>query len=92
MAAIITIKIKSNLEKLASEINVYDEFDSKYITYEKLIYKKIRCNLIHEADLPNLVFSKKTEIGNYNANAKLPITIIDMLNDMALNYYLTNEM
>lgn len=91
MAAIITIKIKSNLEKLVFEINVYDEFDSKYITYEKLIYKKIRCNLIHEANLPNIVFSKETEIGNYNAKTKLPITIIDMLNEMALNYCLKNQ-
>ncbi|MBB5178571.1 hypothetical protein QQG09_04180 [Melissococcus plutonius] len=70
----------------ASLIMIYDEFSNKHISYEEMIYKKIRCSLIHEADIPNIIFSKETEIGNYNKNTKLPISIIDMLNKMASDY------
>lgn len=70
----------------ASSIKILDEEKNEYITYENMIYKYVRCNLIHEAELPNITFSKEVELGNYNADTKLPITMIDMLNQITLNY------
>ena len=70
----------------ASTIMIFVEEENKYITYEEMIYKYVRCNLIHEAELPSIKFSKEVVIADYNADTKLPITMIDMLNQITLNY------
>ena len=70
----------------ASTIMIFVEEKNKHITYEEMIYKYVRCNLIHEAELPSIKFSKEVVIADYNADTKLPITMIDMLNQITLNY------
>ena len=73
----------------ASTIMIFVEEENKHIThitYEEMIYKYVRCHLIHEAELPSIKFSKEVVIADYNADTKLPITMIDMLNQITLNY------
>ena len=70
----------------ASTIMIFVEEDNEHITYEEMIYKYVRCYLIHEAELPSIKFSKEVVIADYNADTKLPITMIDMLNQITLNY------